>query len=55
MAIKDEFIDLVLSEYEKGLNPPKIARKKKVKLHKVYYVLQKIGAYPKKKKYGTQG
>jgi hypothetical protein len=49
MAVTHEFIDLVHSEYRKGLNPPSIARKRGVRLHKVYYALKKVGAYPLKK------
>jgi hypothetical protein len=49
MAVSDEFIDLVHSEWRSGLNPPKIARKRKIKLHKVYYALKKAGVYPIKK------
>jgi hypothetical protein len=49
MAVTHEFIDLVHSEYRKGFNPPSIARKKGVRLHKVYYALKKAGVYPLKK------
>jgi hypothetical protein len=55
MAVKHEFIDLIHSEWKNGLNPPSIARKQKVRLHKVYYALKKLGIYPKNNSYGTLG